>query len=86
MMTEKKPWDANVERASVKAMARFLRALVMTGSHFTCSFHLGKKDFDWTTTLFFRVWVPEGEEARFVELSGSELTTPPRISANPGLG
>lgn len=76
----KLPWDADVDGTRA-GMERFVRALVCVGGHFTSSFTLGNdatKPFK--DTVFFRVWIPEGKEARFLEVSTlEELRPPPRV-------
>lgn len=76
----KLPWDAECD-ATKAGMERFLRALVCTHSHFTDSFTLAPVDKPCRVTVFFRVWVPEGHELRFLELARvDELKPPPRVA------
>lgn len=76
----KLPWDAECDATKV-GMERFLRALVCTGSHFTDSHSLAPVLCPSRITVFFRVWIPEGQEQTFLALSrGDELKPPPRVS------
>lgn len=82
----KLPWDVDVD-STCAGMERFIRALVVSRGHFTDSFTLGsdltKPSRD---TVFFRVWIPEGKELFFLELSKcEELRPPPRVQVGMGL-
>lgn len=73
-------WDTDCD-ATKTAMERFLRALVVVGGHFTSSFSLHPVATPQRgVSVFFRVWIPRGREARFVELAKVELKPPPRVS------
>jgi hypothetical protein len=75
----KLPWDAECDATKV-GMERFLRALVCTKSHFSDSFSLAPVNTPSRVTVFFRVWVPEGQEQRFLEMAKlDELKPPPRV-------
>lgn len=73
----KQLWDAECD-ATRAGMERFLRALVHVGGHFTDSFTLAPiLEPRRGVTVFFRVWLLPGTEARFVELAKIEPVRPP---------
>ncbi len=80
MTGNKLPWGADCAATRV-GLERFMRALICTGSHFTDSFTLAPVDKPSRgVTVFFRVWIPEGSEQRFMALAlVDELTPPPRV-------
>jgi len=83
-LSEKKPWDTDCQATKV-ALERFVRSLVMVGGHFTDSFFLPTGEVarpNRYTSVFFRVWIPVGQEERFKELSKMKLAPPPRLQVN----
>lgn len=80
MTAAKLSWDVDCD-ATRAGLERFMRALVCTKSHFTDSFTLAPVDKPRRVTVFFRIWVPEGSEQRFMEMANiPELKPPPRVS------
>jgi hypothetical protein len=79
-MSEKLPWDVDCD-ATRAGMERFIRALVCVRGHFSDSFTLYPVDKPQRgVSVFFRVWIPEGAEQRFLEMAGlDELKPPPRV-------
>lgn len=81
-MNEKKPWDTDTPASKV-GLERFIRSLVSVRGHFTDSFSLAPIDQPSRgVSVFFRVWIPEGNEKRFEELSGLKLKPPPKATVN----
>lgn len=79
-MSEKIPWDADCDATRV-GLERFMRALVVTHSHFSDSFTLASVVKPGRVTVFFRVWIPEGEEQAFMKLACiDEMKPPPRVA------
>lgn len=79
-MSDKLPWDADCS-ATRAGMERFLRALVCVGGHFTDSFTLAPVTQPTrSVSVFFRIWLPQGCELRFLEMANiDELKPPPRV-------
>lgn len=80
--SDKQPWDAECDATRV-GLERFMRALIVVKGHFTDSFYLAPVDKPTRgVTVFFRVWIPEGLEAKFALLAKpiSPLKAPPRVS------
>lgn len=74
------PWDVDL-RFSDAGMAKVMRALVECGGHFTDSYlstYEGSPRHTWPLQL--RVFLPEGAEERFRELSGIKPEEIPVIS------
>ncbi len=76
MSATKLPWDAECMATRV-GMERFLRALVCTRSHFSDSHTLAPIDKPRRVSVFFRVWVPSGNELLFLEMAGLDALLPP---------
>ena len=58
ILNERQPWDVTLTTCGEKRLAALLRAMIITGSHFTCSFTIGDAlNLPWTHSVFFRVWV-----------------------------
>jgi hypothetical protein len=78
---EKVPYDAECDATRI-GMERFFRALLAVRGHFSDSFSLAPIDTPSRVTIFLRVWLRPGTEARFVELAKirEPLKTPPRVS------
>jgi len=75
----KSPWDAECDATKV-GLERFLRACICTKSHFTDSFSLAPVDKPCRVTVFFRVWIPEGQEQAFLKMALLDgLKPPPRV-------
>jgi hypothetical protein len=77
---DKVSWDVEL-RYSDAGMAKVMRALVECRGHFTDS-HAMKYDGSprHTWPLALRIFLPEGAEGKFQELSGIKPEEPPRIS------
>ncbi len=76
------PWDTDTEASKVK-LERFIRSLLVVGGHFTSSFSLAPiENPTRSVSVFFRVWIPEGNEKRFEELSGLKLKKPAKVGVN----
>jgi hypothetical protein len=70
---QKKPWDTDCD-ATKAGLERFMRALIITGSHFTSSFTLAPVERPCRgVSVFFRVWIPEGREGVFITHSQCAL-------------
>ncbi len=76
IIAEKLPWDVDCDATKV-GFERFLRALVCTRSHFTDSFSLASVLKPSRVTVFFRVWIPEGQEQTFLRLAAVDVLKPP---------
>lgn len=68
-----KPWECDLETTGKARRLAFFDALLRVGGHFTCAFAIGAMMESPWNSIFFMVHIPEGEEARFEELSGCKL-------------
>jgi hypothetical protein len=72
---------------SKPALYKLTYALIMVHGYFTDAFTLGERytpEQNARNSAHFRIFLPEGSEARFTELSGLSVSTPPRVQV--GLG
>ncbi len=66
-----------------KAMARFVRALVVHRGHFTDSFTFARPPYGRNDTTVFRVWLPATRvEAFKADAQPQELRLPPQVHLN----
>ena len=80
-------WDTSCDATKV-GLERMMRALIVCGGHFTSSFNLaGGPGMDLRkpqrgATIFYRIWIPEGTELEFMEISQAELKRPPKVGVS----
>lgn len=79
-----KPWDCSCNM-SKPALYKLTYALIMLHGYFTDCFHLGEPYSPQQNTrnsAHFRIFLPEGKEETFTEMTGLKLTPPPKIHLN----
>ena len=77
-----KPWECHLETSGKAKRLAFFDALLLVGGHYTCAFSIGAMMESAWNSIFFMVQIPEGQEARFEELSGCKLQRPREVHVN----
>lgn len=73
-------WDAELDRGSKQAMARFAEALLRCAGRLTSSMVIEKVATLSRCSVFTRISLPDACKDRFEEISGITLRVPPKIN------